>query len=54
MISGLPKAPAGAVKFNTTFDIDENGILKVTAVDKISGHSGNVTIKNEKGRLTEE
>ena len=53
-MKGVPKAPAGAIKFNVTFDIDSNGILKVEAVEQSIGLVGNITITNEKGRLTKE
>lgn len=36
-----------------TFEIDANGILNVTAVDQTTGKSNKITIKNEKGRLSE-
>ncbi len=36
-----------------TFDLDANGILNVTAEDKASGNRKNITIKNDKGRLSE-
>ena len=52
-VNNLPKAPAGAVETEVTFEIDENGILKVSAIVKANGASGQVTIKNEKGRLTD-
>jgi len=37
-----------------TFDIDANGILNVSAVDKTTGKQNQITIKNEKGRLSKE
>lgn len=36
------------------FDIDANGILNVTAEEKGTGKKGNITITNEKGRLSKE
>ena len=53
-LENLPKVPAGTLSFPVTFYIDQNGILKVSASEKASGNSGNITIKNEKGRLTEQ
>ena len=52
-VNNLPLAPAGAVSAEMTFVIDENGILKVSAIVKANGSTGQITIKNEKGRLTD-
>ncbi|MEJ0021565.1 MAG: molecular chaperone DnaK [Candidatus Doudnabacteria bacterium] len=43
-LDGLPPAPRGVPQVEVTFDIDANGILKVTAKDKASGKSQNITI----------
>lgn len=43
-LEGLPPAPRGVPQIEVTFDIDANGILKVTAKDKASGKSQNITI----------
>ena len=53
-LSGIPPAPRGVPKIEVTFDIDANGILNVTAKDESTGKSNNITIKNEKGRLSKE
>jgi len=53
-LSGIPPAPRGVPQINVTFDIDANGILNVVAEDKGSGKKGNVTITNDKGRLSKE
>jgi L1 cell adhesion molecule like protein len=37
-----------------TFDIDANGILNVSAVDKGTGKTNKITITNDKGRLSKE
>lgn len=37
-----------------TFDIDANGILNVSAVDKRTGKEKKITITNDKGRLSKE
>ena len=37
-----------------TFDVDANGILNVSAVDKSTGKQNKITITNEKGRLSKE
>ena len=43
-LDGLPPAPRGVPQVEVTFDIDANGILQVTAKDKASGKSQNITI----------
>ena len=45
----LPKLPAGEVKDDVTFYIDENGILTVTAVEKSKGINNSIKIINDKG-----
>jgi len=52
-LSGIPPAPRGVPQIEVTFDIDANGILNVTAVDKSTGKSNHITIKNERGRLSQ-
>ena len=52
-LTGIPPAPRGVPQIEVTFDIDANGILKVSAMDKTSGKSGNITITNDKGRLSQ-
>ena len=46
--------PRGTPQIEVSFDIDANGILNVTAVEKSSGVSQNVEIKNDKSRLSKE
>jgi L1 cell adhesion molecule like protein len=41
-------------QINVCFDIDANGILNVSAEDKTSGNKNNITITNDKGRLSKE
>jgi L1 cell adhesion molecule like protein len=52
-LSGIPPAPRGVPQIEVSFDLDANGILNVTALDKASGKKGNITIKYNKGRLSE-
>jgi len=52
-LTGIPPMPRGVPKIEVTFEIDANGILNVTAVDQTTGRSNKITIKNEKGRLSE-
>ncbi|KZT66757.1 heat shock protein 70 [Daedalea quercina L-15889] len=53
-LSGIPPAPRGAPQIEVTFEIDANGIMKISAMDKGTGKSNSVTITNEKGRLSSE
>ncbi|OGE79967.1 MAG: molecular chaperone DnaK [Candidatus Doudnabacteria bacterium RIFCSPHIGHO2_01_FULL_45_18] len=43
-LDGIPPSPRGVPQVEVTFDIDANGILKVTAKDKATGKSQNITI----------
>jgi len=52
-LTGIPPAPRGVPKIEVTFDLDANGILNVSAKDSSSGNSKNITIKNDKGRLSQ-
>jgi heat shock 70kDa protein 1/2/6/8 len=53
-LTGIPPAPRGVPQVEVTFDIDANGILNVSAVDKTTGKSSKITITNDKGRLSKE
>merc|ERR1711935_839814 len=53
-LSGIPPAPRGVPQIEVTFDVDANGILNVSAQDKSSGKKENITITNDKGRLSKE
>ncbi|XP_035214462.1 major heat shock 70 kDa protein Ab-like [Stegodyphus dumicola] len=53
-LSGIPPAPRGVPQIEVTFDLDANGILQVSAMDKSSGKSQSITITNDKGRLTKD
>jgi len=53
-LDGIPPAPRGVPQIEVTFDIDANGILNVSAVDKSTGKSNKITITNDKGRLSKE
>ncbi|OUM57491.1 hypothetical protein PIROE2DRAFT_17511 [Piromyces sp. E2] len=50
-LDGITPAPRGETKAELTFDIDENGILKVLAVEKNTGLYKKITVSNDKGRL---
>jgi len=49
-LTGIPPAPRGVPQIEVTFDLDANGILNVTAVDKSTGRENKITITNDKGR----
>ncbi|OLY84236.1 Heat shock protein HSS1, partial [Smittium mucronatum] len=53
-LSGIPPAPRGVPQVEVTFDVDANGILNVTALDKTTGRTNKITITNDKGRLSKE
>jgi heat shock 70kDa protein 1/2/6/8 len=53
-LEGIPPAPRGVPQIEVTFDIDANGILNVSAVDKGTGKQNKITITNDKGRLSKE
>merc|ERR1711890_155215 len=53
-LTGIPPAPRGVPQIEVTFDIDANGILNVSAADKSTGEDEKITIKNDKGRLSQE
>merc|ERR1712159_51867 len=52
-LDGIPPAPRGVPQIEVTFDIDANGILNVSAQDKSTGKANQITITNEKGRLSQ-
>ena len=49
ILDGIPPAPRGMPQIEVTFDIDANGILKVTAKDKATGRSQHITITASSG-----
>jgi len=53
-LEGIPPAARGVPQIEVTFEIDANGILNVSAVDKASGKQNKITITNDKGRLSKE
>ena len=54
ILDGIPPAPRGIPQIEVTFDIDANGILKVTAQDKATGRSQHITITASSGLSKEE
>jgi len=53
-LTGIPPAPRGTPQIEVTFDVDANGILNVSAVEKGTGKQEKITITNDKGRLSKE
>jgi len=53
-LTGIPSAPRGVPQIQVTFDVDENGILNVSAEDQGTGKSESITITNDQGRLSKE
>lgn len=53
-LTGIPPAARGVPQIEVTFEIDANGILNVAAHDKGTGKQEKITIKNDKGRLSQE
>ena len=51
-LDGIPPMPRGVPQIEVTFDIDANGILNVSAVEKSTGKEQKITITNDKGRLS--
>jgi len=54
ILDGIPPAPRGVPQIEVTFDIDANGILKVTAKDKATGKEQAITIRGAVGLSEEE
>ncbi|GLE06085.1 hypothetical protein PINS_up015296 [Pythium insidiosum] len=52
-LDGIPPMPRGKPEIEVTFDIDANGILNVSAVEKSTGKDKKITITNDKGRLSQ-
>ena len=53
-LTGIPPAPRGVPQIEVTFEIDVNGILKVSAEDKGTGNKNNIVINNNQNRLSPE
>ncbi|MDT8382656.1 MAG: molecular chaperone DnaK, partial [Brevefilum sp.] len=54
VLDGIPPAPRGVPQIEVTFDINTNGILEVTAQDKATGRSQNITITASSGLSEDE
>ena len=53
-LNGIPPMPRGMPQIDIAYDLDANGILNVSAVEKSSGKSSKITITNDKSRSKEE
>merc|ERR1712002_562467 len=53
-LNGIPPAPRGVPQIEVTFEIDVNGILRVSAEDKGTGKKEKITITNDQNRLSPE
>lgn len=53
-LEGIPPAKRGVPQIEVTFDVDTNGIMNVSAVEKSIGKCEKITITNNKGRLSKE
>jgi L1 cell adhesion molecule like protein len=53
-LTGIPPAPRGVPQIEVTFDLDANGIMNVSALEKGTGKTNHIVITNDKGRLSKE
>ncbi|PMD58885.1 putative heat shock 70 kDa protein 2 [Hyaloscypha bicolor E] len=53
-LTGIPPAPRGVPQIEVTFDLDANGIMNVSALEKGTGKINKIVITNDKGRLSKE
>jgi heat shock protein 5 len=53
-LEGIPPARRGVPQIKVTFEIDANGILQVSAFDKVTKNKQGISIKPEQGRLSED
>merc|ERR1712164_200731 len=52
-LEGIPLMPRGQPQIEVTFDVNTDGLLSITAVEKSSGKSKDITITNDRDRLSE-
>jgi L1 cell adhesion molecule like protein len=53
-LKGLPPMPRGTPQIEITYDVDANGILQVSALEKSSGKEEKITITNDSNRLSKD
>lgn len=51
-LEGIPPAPRGVPKIEVSFEVDSNGIMNISASEQATGKTNNITITNDKGRLS--
>ena len=51
-LDGIPPAPRGIPQIEVSFDVNADGIMNISASDKSSGKTEEITITNDKGRLS--
>jgi L1 cell adhesion molecule like protein len=54
VLEGIPPMPRGQPQIEVSFEVDANGILKVSAKETTTGKEMQIEIKNDKGRLTDD
>ena len=54
MLEDIKPAPRGVPQIEVSFDLDADGILNIEACEKSTGKKESITIKNDKGRLSQE
>ena len=53
-LTGIPPAPRGVPQIEVTFDVDANGIMNVSAIEKGTGTTNKITITNDSSRLSKD
>ena len=53
-LKGIPPMPRGSPQIEITYDVDANGILQVSALEKSTGKAEKITITNESSRLSKD
>lgn len=53
-LKGIPPMPRGTPQIEITYEVDTNGILQVSAIEKSTGKAEKITITNESSRLSKE
>ncbi len=53
-LDGIPPMPRGQPQIEVSFDVDANGIMNISAEEKTTKKTNNITITNDKGRLSKE
>ena len=54
MLEGIKPAPRGVPQIEITYDVDANGLMNIEACEKGTGKKEQITITNDKGRLSKE